>query len=120
MRLLSSQRTGQQEMFEYHSYTQRTTVNLPTNYILIIPEDLSYQLGMEGRVYMEYMHPNSSVNMQTVNFPRLICHPMKHTCFRQVTVYLRDSAGQPIPFEYREVSVVLSLRPDLAVRGSFV
>ena len=49
VRLLSS---GQQEMFEYDSYTQRTTVNIPANYMLIIPEDLSYQLGMEGRVYM--------------------------------------------------------------------
>ena len=52
VRLLSSQRSGQQEMFEYASYTQRTTVNIPVNYMLIIPEDLSYQLGMEGRVYM--------------------------------------------------------------------
>ena len=39
-------------MFEYDSYTQRTTVNLPVNYMLIIPEDLSYQLGLEGCVYM--------------------------------------------------------------------
>ena len=52
VRLLSSQRTGQQEMFEYDSYTQRTTVNLPVKYMLIIPEDLSYQLCMEGHVYM--------------------------------------------------------------------
>ena len=148
VRLLSSQRTGQQEMFEYNSYTQRTTVNIPANYMLIIPEDLSYQLGMEGRVYtgprtkaarttdVNYrnhtiyiytnmiqdgvvgdkrapllrqmaVHPNSSVNMRIV----------KHTYFIQVSVYLRDSAAQPIPFEYGEVSVVLSLRPSLAVRG---
>ena len=131
--------------FDVTRYTQRTTVNIPPNYMLIIPEDLSYQLGMEGRVYMgprmkaarttdvNYrnhkrapllrqmaVHPNSSVNMRTVDFPYLIYHPMKHTYFRQVSVYLRDSAAQPIPFEYGEVSVVLSLRPSLAVRGPLV
>ena len=42
VRLLSSQITGQQEMFEYNSYTQRTTVNVPAHYILLIPEGLSY------------------------------------------------------------------------------
>ena len=52
VRLCSSERTGQQEMFEYDSYSQRTTVNVPANYMVIIPDDLSYQLGMEGCVYL--------------------------------------------------------------------
>ena len=52
VRFLSSQRTGQQEMLEYDCYTERTTVNLPANYMLMILEDLSYHLGIEGHVYM--------------------------------------------------------------------
>ena len=104
-------------MFEYASYTQRTMVNIPANYMLKIPEDLSYQLGMEGHVYMgpwtkgpqttDFNYRNHSVyictdlikdwmagdkrappnlKMQTIDFPHLLYHPMRQTCFRQVSV----------------------------------
>ena len=48
---------------------------------------------------------------QTVSFRHLIYQPVCCSSFRQVTVYLRDSTGQPIPFERGHVTVVLSFKP---------
>ena len=42
----SKKKCSQQEMFEYKSYTMKTTVALLDNYLLNIPEDLSYQLSI--------------------------------------------------------------------------
>ena len=48
---------------------------------------------------------------QTVTFQPLIYQPLSRSSFRQIAVYLRDSTGQPIPFERGAVTVVLALRP---------
>jgi hypothetical protein len=48
---------------------------------------------------------------QTVTFQPLIYQPVSKNSFRQVAVYLRDSTGQPIPFERGAVTVVLAFRP---------
>jgi hypothetical protein len=48
---------------------------------------------------------------QTVTFQPLIYQPLSRSSFRQVAVYLRDSTGQPIPFERGAVTVVLAFRP---------
>ena len=48
---------------------------------------------------------------QTVTFQPLIYQPLSRSSFRQIAVYLRDSTGQPIPFERGAVTVVLAFRP---------
>ena len=48
---------------------------------------------------------------QTLNFQPPIYQPVSKTSFRQITLYLRDSTGQPIPFEPGAVTVVLAFRP---------
>ena len=57
--------------------------------------------------------PQSPLNVQTFSFPNLIFHPLKQSHFKEITVYLRDSTGRPIPFEHGEVSVVLTFRKDV-------
>lgn len=48
---------------------------------------------------------------QTVTFQPLIYQPVNKSSFRQITLYLRDRTGQPIPFERGAVTVVLAFRP---------
>ena len=50
---------------------------------------------------------------QTVAFQPLIYQPLSKTSFRQISVYLRDHTGQPIPFERGTVNVVLAFRPSI-------
>ena len=48
---------------------------------------------------------------QTVSFQHLMYQPVCRTSFRELTVYLRDNTGQPIPFERGQVTIVLAFRP---------
>ena len=48
---------------------------------------------------------------QTVTFQPLIYQPVSKSSFRQISIYLRDRTGQPIPFERGAVTVVLAFRP---------
>lgn len=145
------QHGGPDQIFTYNPFTMKTLVSMPQDCMLIIPEYVSHQLGLEGKIYMgrrtkgklitdvDYrnhtvyvysdiihntivgdteapmlrcmsVNNRSSRQVETVTFPNLIFHPVKQYHFREVTVYLRDSAGQPIPFEHGEVSVVLTFR----------
>ena len=55
---------------------------------------------------------NPSVgSAQTVSFQHLMYQPVCRTAFRELTVYLRDTTGQPIPFERGQVTIVLAFRP---------
>ena len=56
------------------------------------------------------LNPKRNVT-QTLSFRHLLYKPVCCSSFRQITVYLRDSTGQPIPFERGHVSVVLSFKP---------
>ena len=51
------------------------------------------------------------LSTQTISFQHLVYQPVCCSSFRQITVYLRDSTGQPIPFERGHVTVVLVFRP---------
>ena len=50
--LLGNKKGSPQEMFGYNSYTMKTRVTVPDKCPLIIREDLSNQLSIEGRIYM--------------------------------------------------------------------
>ena len=54
---------------------------------------------------------NSEEAMTTYNFPNPVYVPLNTNYLKEVTIYLRDSFGDPIPFEYGEVVVLLGLRP---------
>ena len=55
---------------------------------------------------------NPSVgSSETVSFQHLMYQPVCRTSFREITVYLRDNTGQPIPFERGQVTIVLAFRP---------
>lgn len=48
---------------------------------------------------------------QTTTLQNLQFHKIRTRHFREITVYLRDSLGDRIPFERGEVYVVLTFRP---------
>ena len=48
---------------------------------------------------------------QTVSFQHLVYQPVCCSSFRQISIYLRDSTGKPIPFERGHVAVLLAFRP---------
>ena len=54
---------------------------------------------------------NSEEAMTTYDFPNPVYVPLNTNYLKEVTIYLRDSFGDPIPFEYGEVVVLLGLRP---------
>ena len=39
-------------MFSFNTFNQKTAISLPHDYMLVIPEDLSLQLGLRGKVYL--------------------------------------------------------------------
>ena len=49
--------------------------------------------------------------MQSVSFPHLDYFPLKSKRLDEVSIYLRDRSGQPIPFMRGEVTVTLHVRP---------
>ena len=44
--------TGPEDVFSYNTVTHKTTISLPQDTMLVIPEDLSIQLGLRGKVYL--------------------------------------------------------------------
>ena len=143
---------GPDVIFSYDNLTMKTTIALPADTMLVIPEFLSLQLGLEGKVHLGrrsrptmvtdvnfrnhsvYVYTDIVKNtvvgdteapllrcisvknqspeaMVTEDFAHLTFLPMNTSNFQEVTIYLRDSTGQPIPFDYGGVVVVLTLRP---------
>ena len=141
-----------QEKFSFNTFNQKTSISLPHDHMLVIPEDLSLQLGLRGKVYLGrrtrpedmtdvnyrnhtvYVYTdivknvvvgdteapllrctgvknNSEEAMTTYNFPNPVYVPLNTNYLKEVTIYLRDSFGDPIPFKYGEVVVLLGLRP---------
>ena len=119
--------------------------------MLVIPEDLSIQLGLRGKVYLGrrtraddvtnvnyknrtvYVYTDiiknvvcdteapllrcttvknkSEEDMTTYDFPNPIYITLNTNYLKEVTIYLRDRFGDPIPFDYGEVVAILGLRP---------
>ena len=48
---------------------------------------------------------------QTISFQHLVYQPVCCSSFRQISIYLRDITGKPVPFERGHVTVVLAFRP---------
>ena len=148
----SAGQRGPEDVFSFNTFNQKTTISLPHDHMLVIPEDLSLQLGLRGKVYLGrrtkpedmtdvnyrnhtvYVYTdivknvvvgdteapllrctgvknNSEEAMTTYNFPNPVYVPLNTNYLKEVTIYLRDSFGDPIPFEYGEVVVLLGLRP---------
>ena len=141
-------------IFEYSEHLKKVNVNVPSDHLLIIPEELSYQLGMNGNrflanqgqggevmdihhnahavyVYTDIIKHNivgdahapllravslkwkeSATAVQNISFSNLHYRPVKSSSFREISVYLRDATGRPVPFERGHVSVVLAFRPS--------
>ena len=53
----------------------------------------------------------SQEDMMTYDFPNPVYIPLNTNYLKEVTIYLRDSFGDPIPFDYGEVVAILGLRP---------
>ena len=143
---------GPEDVFSFNTFNQKTSISLPHDHMLVIPEDLSLQLGLRGKVYLGrrtrpedmtdvnyrnhtvYVYTdiiknvvvgdteapllrctgvknNSEEAMTTYDFPNPVYVPLNTNYLKEVTIYLRDSFGDPIPFEYGEVVVLLGLRP---------
>ena len=141
---------GPEDVFSYNTLTHITSVALPRDTLLFIPEHLSLQLGLRGKVYLGrrtkvlevtdvnfrnhtvYVYTDlirnvvvgdteapllrcmavknqSNEAMTTYDFANPVFIPLNTTDFKEVTVYLRDSVGQPIPFDYGEVVTLLGL-----------
>jgi hypothetical protein len=138
-------------LFTYATETMRTTIQLPDNTVLRIPDEVSQQLGFGTQRYFGskleasqvtdvhlgtqtlYVYSdviknvvvgdthvpllrtvpvgNHEKGMNFVSFQNIIYHPVKTSSIREISVYLRDRTGNPIPFECGEVSVVLAFRP---------
>ena len=43
---------GPEDVFSFNTFNQKTAISLPHDYMLVIPEDLSLQLGLRGKVYL--------------------------------------------------------------------
>ena len=132
---------GPEDVFSFNTFNQKTAISLPHDYMLVIPEDLSLQLGLRGKVYLGrrtkpedmtdvnyrnhtvYVYTdiiknvvvgnteapllrctgvknNSEEAMMTYDFPNPVYVPLNTNYFKEVTIYLRDSFGDPIPFQY--------------------
>ena len=143
---------GPEDVFSYNTVTHKTTISLPQDTMLVIPEDLSIQLGLRGKVYLGrrtraddvtdvnyknhtvYLYTDiiknvvvgdteapllrctavknkSEEDMTTYDFPNPIYIPLNTNYLKEVTIYLRDSFRDPIPFDYGEVVAILGLRP---------
>ena len=143
---------GPEDVFSFNTFNQKTTISLPHDHMLVIPEELSIQLGLRGKLYLGrrtkpmdmtdvnyrnhtvYVYTdiiknvvvgdteapllrctavkNSSEEpMSTYDFLNPVYIPLNTNYLKEVTMYLRDSFGDPIPFEYGEVVALLGLRP---------
>ena len=138
---------GPEDVFSYNTVTHKTNISLPEDTMLVIPEDLSIQLGLRGKVYLgrrtraddvtDVNYKNHTVHvytdiiknteapllrctavknksqedMTTYDFPNPVYIPLNTNYLKEVTIYLRDSFGDPIPFDYGEVVAILGLRP---------
>ena len=155
--LKTQERNPKARIFTYSEITRKISYILPDDHLLIIPEKLSYQLGMEGNrclgnegvapqvmdihhnahtvyVYTDVIKHNivgdahapllrtvtidwkdseGSSMQQTISFSNLHYRPVRGSSFREITMYLRDATGYPVPFERGHVSVVLAFRPVL-------
>lgn len=145
---------GPEDVFSFNTFNQKTSISLPHDHMLVIPEELSIQLGLRGKLYLGrrtkpmdmtdvnyrnhtvYVYTdiiknvvvgdteapllrctgvkNSSEEpMSTYDFLNPVYIPLNTNYLKEVTMYLRDSFGDPIPFEYGEVVALLGLRPIL-------
>ena len=43
---------GPEDVFSFNTFNQKTAISLPQDYKLVIPEDMSLQLGLRGKVYL--------------------------------------------------------------------
>ena len=143
---------GPEDVFSYNILTHKTTISLPRDTMLVIPDHPSLQLGLRGKVYLGrrtkdtevtdvnfrnhtvYMYTDlirnivvgdteapllrcmavknqSQEAMTTYDFANPVFIPLNTNYFTEATIYLRDSVGQPIPFDYGEVVAILGLRP---------
>ena len=143
---------GPEDVFSYNTVTHKTTISLPQDTMLVIPEDLSIQLGLRGKVYLgrrtraddvtDVNYKNHTVYVYTdiikkrcgrrhggtppplrgsekqvsrryddLRLSQPCLHPLNTNYLKEVTIYLRDSFGDPIPFDYGEVVAILGLRP---------
>ena len=153
--LLRQQRKNPRlNVFEYVEDQKKVSINIPSDHILIIPEELSYQLGLNGNrflanhgkgdavmdihhnahavyVYTDIIKHNivgdahapllravslkwndTATVVQNISFSNLHYRPLRSASFREISVYLRDATGRPVPFERGHVSVVLAFRPS--------
>ena len=53
----------------------------------------------------------SKGDTQTVSFQPMIYQPVTKSSFKEISMYLRDSTGAPVPFERGAVTAVLAFRP---------
>ena len=127
---------GPEDVFSYNTVTHKTTISLPQDTMLVIPEDLSIQLGLRGKVYLgrrtraddvtDVNYKNHTVyvytdiiksivvgdteapllrctavknksqeDMTTYDFPNPVYIPLNTNYLKEVTIYLRDSFGDP-------------------------
>ena len=116
--------------------------------MMVIPEHLSLQLGLSGKVYLGrrtkategtdinfrnhtvYVYTDlirnvvvgdteapllrcmavknqSQEAMTNYDFANLVFIPLNTNYLKEATIYLTDSVGQPIPFDYGEVVAIL-------------
>ena len=54
-------RLSSETMFGYHIPSQKVRIYVPRNYIMQIPENLSYQLGFFGQTYFTGFNQGSTV-----------------------------------------------------------
>ena len=47
-----SNNKGPEDVFSYNTLTHKTTISLPRDTMLVIPDHLSLQLGLRGKVYL--------------------------------------------------------------------
>ena len=43
---------GPEDVFSFNTFNQKTSISLPHDHMLVIPEDLSLQLGLRSKVYL--------------------------------------------------------------------
>ena len=53
---------------------------------------------------------------QTVSFQPMIYQPVAKASFKEISMYLRDGTGSPIPFERGAVTAVLAFRPVSSIQ----
>ena len=59
---------------------------------------------------------SSQGDTQTVCFQPMIYQPVTKSSFKEISMYLRDGTGSPIPFERGAVTAVLAFRPVSSIQ----